>query len=210
LDLLETTEDWPLDLLVELRGASIPIIFCEGINDKPIYQALFPKFKIKVTGGKGQVKSQTRLAKARRPELHCYGIVDGDYENKVCESLIENNIYTLPFPMIENFIAESSLLKQSNKPDNPIVASNMVMEKIMKKVQDDIDKFAIKKFAIELNKKIKCCSVSHKKTLDTLLDSVEQTKNKMNVLLSNDKDKLTKSMVEVKKELLNYVENIAI
>lgn len=113
----EKAFDLPKNMLTELLGANLPIIFCEGVNggiDYLVYSALFDnKAIIKPVGGCEEVIKFTDSYKNIPNNTNkAYGLIDKDQKNKkATKKLKEKDVYTLFFNEIEMLLICEPILR---------------------------------------------------------------------------------------------------
>lgn len=113
---LPSNEDIPKELLIELVGSRLPILFCESHDesryDAIMYKILFPEFKVIPAGGCDSVIAKTKAYKLLQLPQKAYGIVDRDYRDaSEIEGNEKNGVYTIPFFEVENFMLCEPLVK---------------------------------------------------------------------------------------------------
>ena len=159
-DLLPENKELPKDLMVQLVGTKLPVLFCESENelkyDSIIYKLMFPEYRVVAEGGCDKVR---RLVKAyEEVNLPCeaMGVIDIDYkDDDYIRSLREKNVYSLPFFEIENFMVSEKILKfvVTNKVENVEDEFKKVFEKIKKIFISQKDMWIAKNVAFELRNK---------------------------------------------------------
>lgn len=106
----------PRELLTEILGSQVPIIFCEGTKeslDYRIYSILFDrKASIIPVGGHMQVINYTKAYNSIKNKLHyAFGIIDGDQHCKdEIEKYKDDKIFVLHFNEIEMLLLADEIV----------------------------------------------------------------------------------------------------
>lgn len=150
---LENVEGISNELLYEILGSRVPILFIEGdldSYDKEIYSLVYTDFTIKPIGSCEKVISSTKSFR-NLSTLHnnkCYGIIDRDYKSIVhIEAYKTDGIYTPQVAEVENlFLLPGVLSEVANLlcVPNPDELINTIKNWVI----DEFDKFS-KQYATE-------------------------------------------------------------
>ena len=114
---LQTTENFPEDLLLEILGSRKPIVFIEGETgsyDSALYAAVLPSFLVIPRGGCSQVIQSVKALKANSQihHLDVYGIIDRDRRVDVeIRALERDSIYVLGVAEVENLFCTKEILE---------------------------------------------------------------------------------------------------
>ncbi|MCZ2490706.1 DUF4435 domain-containing protein [Dellaglioa carnosa] len=186
------TSEFPKELLSEILGARIPILFCEGRKDSDDYFVYSNLFRDKVVvvpvGGHTQVIQYTK-AYNNSPVLdnNCaYGIVDSDLMSaKQILNYKKNNIYTLPFNEIEMIFftkdVMTGVLKNSFSEEDINFRIKDFTEKFFDKVNEErkiIVRQSIKKY---LDNELSNYRINSLETSDVMLDEIKTWLEKLNI-----------------------------
>ncbi|MDK1732261.1 DUF4435 domain-containing protein [Dellaglioa algida] len=207
------TNEFPKELLSEILGARIPILFCEGKQDSDDYFVYSNLFREKVVvvpvGGHTQVIQYT---KAYNNSLvldnNCaYGIIDSDLMSD--EQIISyrgDNIYTLPFNEIEMiFFTEdvmTSVLENNFSEDDTNSKIKCFTEEFFAKVKKErkvIVSQSIKKY---LDNQLSNYRVNSKESSSSMLTEINNWLEALNIseMEKESTDNLDKVIVERKYE----------
>lgn len=197
----------PKDLLTELLGSQVPILFCEGKTnglDYNIYSLLFGEIaNIIPVGGHQNVIKYTNLYNSINNIYNAFGIIDRDQYSE--EKIIlnqEKNIFSLYFNEIEMLLLsdevindvvnytvdEKEIKKEMFKAKFFDILKSRKTETINKKIKAIIDEF----FELERISEDKCCD------FDSIINYL---KNKLCELKLND------VKGELEKQLDNIISN---
>lgn len=109
--------DLPSELLVDLLGNRLPVLFIEGTKDSldyRLYSSLFPSCYVVPSGGCEQVVANVR-AFSRTDALHpcrAWGIVDRDFKpDEELTSYASNNVYPLAVAEVENLLLTEEVVR---------------------------------------------------------------------------------------------------
>lgn len=113
---IESTEELPEPLLLEILGSRKPLLFCEGDRgglDHTIYQLCYPGVHVVPRGGSEKVAEATKSL-ATTPQLHSFrarGIVDRDVRSDLeIAALAAQGIDVLNYAEIENLLCIEQLV----------------------------------------------------------------------------------------------------
>lgn len=144
---IESTEGISNEILYEILGSRIPILFIEGESDsydKEIYSLVYTDFTIKSVGSCEKVISATKSFR-NQAALHnnkCFGIIDRDYKpNEHIEEYKSDGIYTPLVAEVENLFLIPGVLSEVAKLlciPNP----DELIDQIKNWVIDEFDKFS--------------------------------------------------------------------
>jgi hypothetical protein len=114
---IETVDNLPEELLIEILGSRKPIVFVEGENGKfdvTLYRLILDKFLVIPRGSCTHVIQSVKALK-NSPQLHhleVYGIIDRDRRTvPEIEVLIKDGIYVLEVAEVENLFCTPEILK---------------------------------------------------------------------------------------------------
>lgn len=151
----------PRELLTEILGSQVPIIFCEGTKgslDNKVYSILFDrKASIVPVGGHIEVEKYTKLYNRIENKINtAYGIIDRDQHSlQKIEEYKNNNIFVIYFNEIEMLLISEEIvnilieelpdehkLKKENFKDKFFnIMENRTKEIINKKLKTKVDEF---------------------------------------------------------------------
>lgn len=151
----------PRELLTEILGSQVPIIFCEGTKgslDNKVYSILFDgKASIVPVGGHIEVEKYTKLYNKIENKINiAYGIIDRDQHSfQTIEGYKNNNIFVLNFNEIEMLLIseeivnilieelpdEYNIKKENFKDKFFTIMKNRKKEIINKKIKAKVDEF---------------------------------------------------------------------
>lgn len=151
----------PRELLTEILGSQVPIIFCEGTKgslDNKVYSILFDgKASIVPVGGHVEVEKYTKLYNRIENKINtAYGIIDRDQHSlQKIEEYKNNNIFVIYFNEIEMLLIseeivnilieelpdEHKLEKENFKDKFFNIMENRTKEIINKKLKTKVDEF---------------------------------------------------------------------
>ncbi|WP_162622439.1 DUF4435 domain-containing protein [Acinetobacter baumannii] len=131
---IESLDELPEHLLLELVGSRKNILFCEGEvgqSDDEIYKIIFPNFTIKPVGSCSNVINYTRaFNKINNKTTNAFGLIDSDYSpTDRLQILADDMIFSLGVAEIENLLLEEELLKIVVE-NSPIDYTPSVIDKI--------------------------------------------------------------------------------
>lgn len=113
---IESTEELPEPLLLEILGSRKPLLFCEGDRgglDHTIYQLCYPAVHVVPRGGSEKVAEATKSL-ATTPQLHSFrarGIVDRDVRSDLeIATLAAQGVDVLNYAEIENLLCIEQLV----------------------------------------------------------------------------------------------------
>ena len=159
-DLLPENKDLPKDLMIQLVGTRLPVLFCESENelkyDSIIYKLMFPEYRVVAEGGCDKVKQLVKAYEEVKLPCEVIGIIDIDYKgDDYLGSLKERNIYSLPFFEIENFMISEKIFKfvVTNRVENVEEEFEKVFKKIKQKFISQKDMWIAQNVAFELRNK---------------------------------------------------------
>lgn len=194
----------PKELLTELLGSQVPILFCGGeINslDYNIYSLLFEEIaNIIPVGGHQNVIKYTNLYNSINNIHSAYGIIDRDqYSKKKLMSNQEKNIYSLYFNEIEMLLLSEEIIND--------VINYTVDEKEIKK-----EIFKEKFFNILESRKTETINKKVKAIIDEFFESERIAEDKchdINLIVNYLKDKLNElNLNNIIHELEKQLDNI--
>lgn len=185
---IETVDNLPEELLIEILGSRKPIVFVEGDNGKfdvTLYRLILDKFLVIPRGSCTQVIQSVKALK-NSPQLHhleVYGIIDRDRRSNLqIEALVEDGVYVLEVAEVENLFCTPEILK-------------FVSQKLARDVEKDfttVKNNVFKQFEQELGNQ-------------TCLKTANEVKFKLNNFSEKAKDKLG-----LEEELNRIIESINI
>lgn len=147
---IESNDDIPQVLYMELLGSRKPILFCEGKQssyDINLYSRLFPNYSVIPVDGHMQVINFTRAFNASTSihGNHAIGIIDGDFHTEEQKRKWEQDgIYSVEAQEVENILCDDVLLQCAK---SQFMASDDVYNKakqyLFELLSREIDKQAV-------------------------------------------------------------------
>ena len=147
---IESNDDIPQVLYMELLGSRKPILFCEGKQssyDINLYSRLFPNYSVIPGDGHMQVINFTRAFNASTSihGNHAIGIIDGDFHTEEQKRKWEQDgIYSVEAQEVENILCDDVLLQCAK---SQFMASDDVYNKakqyLFELLSREIDKQAV-------------------------------------------------------------------
>lgn len=205
---IESVENLPDELLLEIKGSRQSIIFVEGTKnslDTKTFEIYYSEHHIIPLGGCSQVIQATKVFKENK-NLHQFkvsGIIDRDRRiDKDVNSLREDNIYCLEVAEIENLFLIPEIIKiicnhlELSFKEKLKEIENFIIEELKKELNNQILEFVIDKLRDEINK----CKPTKED------DSLASFKDRMNAI---DVDKIQEEIRQKFKEAIdnrNYIE----
>lgn len=114
---IETVDNLPEELLIEILGSRKPIVFVEGENGKfdvTLYRLILDKFLVIPRGSCTQVIQSVKALKNSEQlhHLEVYGIIDRDRRTEPeIKALIKDGIYVLKVAEVENLFCTPEILE---------------------------------------------------------------------------------------------------
>lgn len=151
-EILNSPNDLPEDVYLDLLGSRKPILFIEGTDNRSIdvrlYTLLYPEYTIKPLGGCSKVIETTRTFNDLKSFHHIesHGIVDRDRRtNNEIESLQQRNIAVPDVAEVENLLLIEPVIRIVSRRmgQNPDNAFNTVSRNIIKMFQDELESQAL-------------------------------------------------------------------
>lgn len=134
IEILDDTEEMPVDVAIELLGNKKPVIFCEGTLsslDYKVYNSIFKNdFLIKPVGGHNEVIDFTRVYnKMDAFDKKAFGIIDRDFhDDDYINHLRNENIYVTKFNEIEMLLIDKKVIEET-------LAANFEPNEVKEKIQ---------------------------------------------------------------------------
>lgn len=144
---INSDENLPDDLLLEVLGSRKPVVFVEGDNgsyDVSLYREILPGFLIIPRGSCSQVIMSVKALKANAQlhNLQVYGIIDRD--RRVPEeiaALEADSIFVLAVAEVENLFCTEEVIRivSQRLARDPAADFQKVSEEIFKRLQQELD-----------------------------------------------------------------------
>lgn len=115
-ELIENTNEFPDDLLIEVLGSRKPVVFVEGVNgshDVSLYREILSGFLVIPRGSCDQVIQAVRALRSNTQlhHLQVYGLIDRDRRTSPeIAALLADNVYTLDVAEVENLFCTQEIL----------------------------------------------------------------------------------------------------
>jgi hypothetical protein len=115
--LIQSDQNLPDDLLLEVLGSRKPIVFVEGINgsyDTSLYREILPNFLVIPRGSCSQVIQSVKALKANTQlhHLEVYGVIDRDRRvDAEIIALERDSIFVLQVAEVENLFCTKEILE---------------------------------------------------------------------------------------------------
>ncbi len=203
---IESNDDIPQVLYMELLGSRKPILFCEGKQssyDINLYSRLFPNYSVIPVDGHMQVINFTRAFNASTSihGNHAIGIIDGDFHTEEQKRKWEQDgIYSVEAQEVENILCDDVLLQCAK---SQFMASDDVYNKakqyLFELLSREIDKQAVDYATQRINEYLESNLLTKQK------DVVSLKSNLSNLLslpdldvdhLINDRKKLIQRIID--------------
>lgn len=143
---LESQEELPEALVLELLGSRKPVLFVEGVSgglDHIIYQAYYPDWFVKPFGSCSDVILATKAFKKLNQyhTLQVCGIIDCDRRtDKELQALKDNNIFNNAVAELENLFCVKEVIEavanHLHKKENVDVATNFIIDKFKNDIEN--------------------------------------------------------------------------
>lgn len=144
---IQSDENLPDDLLLEVLGSRKPVVFVEGENgshDVSLYREILPGFLVVSRGSCSQVILSVKALKAN-PQLHhlsVFGIVDRDRRvDEEVAALESDSIFVLKVAEVENLFCTKEVIELVSQrlARDPAVDFKNVSDEIFKRLQQELD-----------------------------------------------------------------------
>jgi len=195
---IESNENFPEELYMEILGSRKPILFIEGTDtnsiDSQLYPLIFPDYTVKSMGGCQKVIETTKASVQLKDflTLDTRGIVDRDRRTQgEIDYLREQHIYVPNVAEVENLLLLEPVIKTVARRmlKDPGVVFKQVKENVIRMFVKEMDSQVIlhakhlvkKKLEITVDKKIN--------TVDELAEHIENIQNNVHVNEIYDKIK---------------------
>ncbi|KIH70871.1 AAA family ATPase [Salinicoccus roseus] len=142
-------ENLPTELMVEVLGSKLNIIFCEGRpggEDYRVYSSVYKNYKVIPVDGHMNVINYTRaLNKFENLHLEVYGIIDGDYKlTETGQYDTKDNIYYIAVNEIEmltivDFVMVEALQRYKDNTTNEFKIEDKIKtfeDEFFKKIEE--------------------------------------------------------------------------
>lgn len=167
-ELLESNDDLPDDLLIEVLGSRKPVLFVEGVNgshDISLYREIFTKFLVVPRGSCDQVIQAVRALRANSQlhHLQVYGLIDRDRRTTTEINALEaDNIYTLDVAEVENLFCTPEILALvSNRLARDVASDlNRVVTYVFSQLNSELDTQVSLRVVSEVKFKLNCFDAS--------------------------------------------------
>lgn len=189
----------PRELLTEILGSQVPIIFCEGTKgslDNKVYSILFDgKASIIPVGGHIEVEKYTRLYNNIENKINtAYGIVDRDQHSlQKIDKYKNDNIFVLHFNEIEMLLISEEIV-------------DILIEELPDENKIEKEKFKDKFFTIMKNRKEEIINKKIKAKVDEFFETEkadENTCDDTEEIIRNVSDRIRGLNIEEQKEETN-------
>lgn len=151
-EILNSPNDLPEDVYLDLLGSRKPILFIEGTDNRSIdvrlYTLLYPEYTVKPLGGCSKVIETTRTFNDLKSFHHIesHGIVDRDRRtNREIESLQQRNIAVPDVAEVENLLLIEPVIRIVAKRmgQNPDYVFGTVRSNITKMFEEELETQAL-------------------------------------------------------------------
>lgn len=176
---IESNDDIPQVLYMELLGSRKAILFCEGKKtsyDINLYSRLFPNYLIIPVDGHMQVINFTRAFNASTSihGNHAIGIIDGDFHTEAQKSKWESeHIYCVEAQEVENILCDDILLQCAKEQ---FMCSEDVYEqakgRLFSDLEREIEKQAIEYATQRINERLESNLLKKEPTQESLKNSL--------------------------------------
>lgn len=189
----------PRELLTEILGSQVPIIFCEGTKgslDNKVYSILFDgKASIIPVGGHIEVEKYTKLYNNIENKINtAYGIVDRDQHSlQKIDKYKNDNIFVLHFNEIEMLLISEEIV-------------DILIEELPDENKIEKEKFKDKFFAIMKNRKEEIINKKIKAKVDEFFETEKADENMCDdteEIIRNVSDRIRGLNIEEQKEETN-------
>ncbi len=146
-ELIEKSDGFPEDLLLEIIGSRQPILFVEGDKDShdvAFYREIFKNFLVVPRGSCLNVISSTKVLQNHKNFIgrEIYGLIDRDRRvDKEISELEKNNIYTLCVAEVESLFCTHEVIKLVSEKlyRNPEEDFLRVSNAIFKRIKSELE-----------------------------------------------------------------------
>ena len=176
---IESNDDIPQVLYMELLGSRKAILFCEGKKtsyDINLYSRLFPNYLVIPVDGHMQVINFTRAFNASTSihGNHAIGIIDGDFHTEAQKSKWESeHIYCVEAQEVENILCDDILLQCAKEQ---FMCSEDVYEqakgRLFSDLEREIEKQAIEYATQRINERLESNLLKKEPTQESLKNSL--------------------------------------
>ena len=176
---IESNDDIPQVLYMELLGSRKAILFCEGKKtsyDINLYSRLFPNYLVIPVDGHMQVINFTRAFNASTSihGNHAIGIIDGDFHTEAQKSKWESeHIYCVEAQEVENILCDDILLQCAKEQ---FMCSKDVYEqakgRLFSDLEREIEKQAIEYATQRINERLESNLLKKEPTQESLKNSL--------------------------------------
>lgn len=176
---IESNDDIPQVLYMELLGSRKAILFCEGKKtsyDINLYSRLFPNYLVIPVDGHMQVINFTRAFNASTSihGNHAIGIIDGDFHTEAQKSKWESeHIYCVEAQEVENILCDDILLQCAREQ---FMCSEDVYEqakgRLFSDLEREIEKQAIEYATQRINERLESNLLKKEPTQESLKNSL--------------------------------------
>lgn len=176
---IESNNDIPQVLYMELLGSRKEILFCEGKKssyDINLYSRLFPNYSVIPVDGHMQVINFTRAFNASTSihGNHAIGIIDGDFHTEAQKSKWESeHIYCVEAQEVENILCDDILLQCAKEQ---FMCSEDVYEqakgRLFSDLEREIEKQAIEYATQRINERLESNLLKKEPTQESLKNSL--------------------------------------
>ena len=189
----------PRELLTEILGSQVPIIFCEGTKgslDNKVYSILFDgKASIIPVGGHIEVEKYTKLYNNIENKINtAYGIVDRDQHSlQKIDKYKNDNIFVLHFNEIEMLLISEEIV-------------DILIEELPDENKIEKEKFKDKFFTIMKNRKEEIINKKIKAKVDEFFETEKADENMCDdteEIIRNVSDRIRGLNIEEQKEETN-------
>lgn len=189
----------PRELLTEILGSQVPIIFCEGTKgslDNKVYSILFDgKASIIPVGGHIEVEKYTKLYNNIENKINtAYGIVDRDQHSlQKIDKYKNDNIFVLHFNEIEMLLISEEIV-------------DILIEELPDENKIEKEKFKDKFFKIMKNRKEEIINKKIKAKVDEFFETEKADENMCDdteEIIRNVSDRIRGLNIEEQKEETN-------
>lgn len=186
----------PRELLTEILGSQVPIIFCEGTKgslDNKVYSILFDgKASIVPVGGHIEVEKYAKLYNKIENKINtAYGIIDRDQHSlQKIEEYKNNNIFVIYFNEIEMLLISKEIV-------------DILIEELPDEYKIKKEKFKDKFFTIMKNRKKEIINKNLKTKVDEFFEAervAEDECEDTEKIIKNVSDRIRRLNIEKQKE----------
>ncbi len=204
---IESNDDIPQVLYMELLGSRKAILFCEGKKtsyDINLYSRLFPNYLVIPVDGHMQVINFTRAFNASKSihGNHAIGIIDGDFHTEDQKLKWESeHIYCVEAQEVENILCDDILLQCAKEQ---FMCSEDVYEqakgRLFSDLEREIEKQAIEYATQRINERLESNLLKKEPTQESL-------KNSLSNLLALDGLNVDTLILERKELIKKIIDN---